>query len=66
MVSPNGARRNTQDHPAIPVTDEDLIETALSFYDAGARGLHAHIRAEKETHLLDVERYETLISNLNE
>ncbi|HBX25821.1 MAG TPA: hypothetical protein DEF72_00170 [Gammaproteobacteria bacterium] len=45
MVSPNGARRNTQDHPAIPVTDEDLIETALSRYHAGARGLHAHIRA---------------------
>ncbi len=66
MVAPNGARRTTRDHPAIPVTDEDLIETALSCYDAGARGLHAHIRTENQTHLLDVERYETLISNLNE
>ena len=66
MVAPNGARRTTKDHPAIPVTDEDLIETALSCYDAGARGLHAHIRTEQQTHLLDVERYETLISNLNE
>ncbi|HAN81386.1 MAG: hypothetical protein CMD54_00755 [Gammaproteobacteria bacterium] len=66
MVAPNGARRTTRDHPAIPVTDEDLIETAVSCYDAGARGLHAHIRTEKQTHLLDVERYETLISKLNE
>lgn len=66
MVAPNGARKTTRDHPAIPVTDEDLIETAMSCYDAGARGLHAHIRTEQQTHLLDVERYETLISNLNE
>lgn len=66
MVAPNGARKTTRDHPAIPVTDEDLIETAKSCYDAGARGLHAHIRTEQQTHLLDVERYETLISNLNE
>ena len=66
MVAPNGARRTTQDHPAIPVTDEDLIETAVSCHDAGARGLHAHIRTKKQTHLLDVERYETLVSKLNE
>ena len=65
MVAPNGARRTAQDHPTIPLIDEDLIETAVACYDAGARGLHAHIRTEKQTHLLDVERYETLISNLN-
>ena len=66
MVAPNGARRTTQDHPAIPVIDEDLIETAVACYDAGARGLHAHIRTQKQTHLLDVGRYETLISKLTE
>ena len=66
MVAPNGARRTTQDHPAIPVIDEDLIETAVACYDAGARGLHAHIRTQKQTHLLDVGRYETLISKLAE
>ena len=38
MVVPNGARRTTEDHPAIPVIDEDLIETAEARYDAGARG----------------------------
>ena len=70
MVAPNGARRTTQDHPAIPVmltrVNRDLIETAVACYDAGARGLHAHIRTQKQTHLLDVGRYETLISKLTE
>ena len=28
MVAPNGARRTKQDHPAIPVTLEQTIETA--------------------------------------
>jgi len=66
MVAPNGARRTTHDHPATPVTDENLIETAMSCYEAGARGLHAHIRTKKQTHLLDVERYESLVTKLNE
>ena len=65
MAAPNGARKTAQDHPAIPVTDAELIETAVACFDAGARALHAHIRTTDQTHLLDVERYESLIDALN-
>ena len=65
MAAPNGARKTAQDHPAIPVTDAELIETAVACFDAGARALHAHIRTTDQTHLLDVERYESLIEALN-
>jgi 3-keto-5-aminohexanoate cleavage enzyme len=65
MVAPNGARKTTQDHPAVPVTDSDLVDTAVQCFDAGARALHAHIRTTDQIHLLDVERYESLIDSLN-
>ena len=65
MVAPNGARRTTLDHPAVPVTDQDLVETAVACFEAGARGIHAHIRTNDQLHLLDVERYETLITQLH-
>ena len=66
MVAPNGARKTTQDHPAVPVTDQELLDTAVACFDAGARALHAHIRTNEQVHLLDVERYETLIQSLGE
>ena len=66
MVAPNGARRTTQDHPAVPVTDQELIDTAVACFDAGARALHAHIRTSEQIHLLDAERYESLIQSLSE
>jgi 3-keto-5-aminohexanoate cleavage enzyme len=65
MAAPNGARKTAQDHPAIPVTDAELIETAVACFDAGTRALHAHIRTTDQTHLLDVGRYESLIEALN-
>ena len=64
MAAPNGARKTVQDHPAIPVTDAELIETAVACFDAGAGALHAHIRTTDQTHLLDVECYEFLIEAL--
>lgn len=65
MVAPNGARKTTQDHPAVPVTDSDLVETAAQCFDAGAQALHAHIRTTDQIHLLDVGRYESLIDSIN-
>ncbi|MEC9076962.1 MAG: 3-keto-5-aminohexanoate cleavage protein, partial [Pseudomonadota bacterium] len=65
MAAPNGARKTARDHPAIPVTDAELVETAVACSDAGAGALHAHIRTTNQTHLLDVKRYESLIEALN-
>ena len=66
MVAPNGARRGRQDHPALPVTDDQLVETARACFAAGADGIHAHIRDENGTHLLDAGRYQALIERLKD
>lgn len=64
MVAPNGARRGKADHPALPVTDDELVETARACQLAGADGLHMHIRDASGRHLLDAGRYAALVERL--
>ena len=56
-VAPNGAYKQTQDHPALPVTPERLAQTAKACLDAGAAMLHLHIRDAQGRHSLGVEGY---------
>lgn len=65
MVAPNGARLQPADHPALPVTIEGTVATALACQAAGADGLHAHIRDDKGGHLLDAPRYHALLAALH-
>lgn len=64
MVAPNGARREQADHPAIPLTDDALVDTVLACAANGAQGVHLHIRDEKGGHLIDAPRYRTLLDRL--
>lgn len=57
MVAPNGARRGRTDHPALPVTLAQTVETALACSAAGADALHLHIRDDQGEHSLDAGRY---------
>lgn len=66
MVAPNGARRGKADHPALPITDDEVIETALACQQAGADGIHIHIRDSAGRHLLDARRYRTLLDRMCE
>lgn len=66
MVAPNGARRMRKDHRALPLSDDALIATARACFDAGADGLHAHIRDNEGQHLLDVGRYRAIVARLSE
>ena len=66
MVAPNGARRGQDDHPALPVTDHQLIATASACFDAGADGIHLHIRDHDGLHLLDAGRYRLLLDRLSD
>lgn len=66
MVAPNGARRGKADHPALPVTDDEMLETALACRAAGADGIHLHIRDGAGRHLLDAGRYRALLARLGE
>jgi uncharacterized protein (DUF849 family) len=61
MVAPTGARRGKSDHPALPMTIDEILQTALACQKAGANGLHLHIRDSAGQHSLDAGQYrETL------
>lgn len=64
MVAPNGARRSKADHPALPVSDDEIVQTAQSCHIAGADGIHLHIRDMQGRHLLDASRYRILLDRL--
>ncbi|WP_413693432.1 3-keto-5-aminohexanoate cleavage protein [Psychromonas sp. KJ10-2] len=64
MVAPNGARRGKADHDALPISVPEIIHTATSCYNAGANGLHLHVRDEQGLHSLDVGLYKEATSEL--
>ncbi|MBV6633181.1 MAG: 3-keto-5-aminohexanoate cleavage protein [Alphaproteobacteria bacterium] len=66
MVAPNGARRTKADHPALPITTDEIIIAAKNCFAAGADGLHLHIRDAEGKHLLDVEQYSAILKLLAE
>lgn len=57
MVAMNGARRSRADHPALPVTEEQIAAAAADCFRAGADTLHLHVRDEQGRHSLDAGRY---------
>ena len=64
MVAPNGARKTTEDHPAIPVTIDQLVTVASDCFDAGARAMHFHVRDGEQRHVLDAGLYKEAIAAL--
>jgi uncharacterized protein (DUF849 family) len=64
MVAPNGARRGKADHPALPVTLPEIVETARACFEAGADGLHLHLRDGEGRHLLDAGAYREALEEL--
>ncbi|MEM6901938.1 MAG: 3-keto-5-aminohexanoate cleavage protein [Pseudomonadota bacterium] len=66
MVAPTGARRGKSDHPALPITTDEIVITAKSCFAAGADGLHLHIRDDAGDHVLDADRYKTMLNLLAE
>lgn len=56
-VAPNGARKTRADHPALPLTPDELAATARSCLDAGAAMIHLHVRDGAQRHSLAPEHY---------
>jgi 3-keto-5-aminohexanoate cleavage enzyme len=56
-VAPNGGRRTKADHPALPLTPDELAATAAACLDAGACMIHTHVRDKDGRHVLDAEAY---------
>lgn len=61
-VAPNGARRMKSDHPALPITPEEIAQTAHACAQAGAGLIHVHVRDNAGRHSLDPARYRDAIS----
>tara|TARA_B100001123_G_scaffold381517_1_gene451997 strand:- start:453 stop:1232 length:780 start_codon:yes stop_codon:yes gene_type:complete len=64
MVAPNGARPMKKDHPAVPVTISETVKTAKACYEAGAEGIHFHMRDEDGQHILDSELCKNALTEL--
>ena len=61
-VAPNGARRTKRDHPALPLTADEIARTAAACREGGAAMLHLHVRDRDGRHSLDVEAYREAIA----
>lgn len=61
MVAPNGARHGKDAHPALPITQSELVDTAVACQAAGAGAIHIHVRDDEGRHVLDVKRYNAAI-----
>lgn len=66
MVAPNGARRTKSDHSALPITIEETVEAARDCQQAGATGLHLHVRDNDGKHTLDSGLYLEALSELKQ
>lgn len=66
MVAPNGARKTKADHPALPMTLDEIVTTAVSCREAGADGLHLHLRDENGRHILDAGLYREALAELRQ
>jgi 3-keto-5-aminohexanoate cleavage enzyme len=64
MVAPNGARLGKVDHPALPVTLGEIVDTARACHLAGAGAIHAHVRDTDGAHVLDAGLYRELIAEM--
>ena len=61
-VAPNGARKTRADHPALPITPDELAQEAAQCLAAGAAMIHLHVRDDDARHSLDVGRYREAIA----
>lgn len=66
MVAPNGARMQKADHPALPITQAEIVACARDCFATGAGAIHAHIRDTDGQHLLDAGRYRSLVKAVHD
>lgn len=66
MIAPNGARRDKTDHPEIPLTTAEIVSTANECWQAGAGGIHVHVRDKDNKHTLDTGLYREVIKELED
>jgi 3-keto-5-aminohexanoate cleavage enzyme len=65
-VAPNGGRKTKADHPALPLTADELARTAAECLERGASMIHLHVRDKDGGHSLDPEAYRSVIARICE
>jgi uncharacterized protein (DUF849 family) len=63
-VAPNGARLQKRDHPALPISLPETVQTAIACHAAGANEIHLHVRNADGSHSLDAGHYREAMSEL--
>jgi uncharacterized protein (DUF849 family) len=63
-VAPNGGRATKADCPGLPITPEELAQTAAECLDQGASMVHLHVRDSEGVHLLDAKAYRAAIGRI--
>lgn len=56
-VAPNGARRNRDNHPQLPVNLAQIVDCAEKCWQAGAHEIHLHVRDDEGRHSLSADTY---------
>lgn len=64
MVAPNGARRSKADHPDLPISISETVDTAKLCFEAGADAIHLHVRNSDGSHSLDTGLYREALDQL--
>lgn len=65
-VAPTGAETTKSDAPALPVTLDELVDTAKACQAAGAALVHVHVRDAAASPTLDVTRLTDTVAALRE
>lgn len=65
-LAPNGAYKQKTDHPALPLSVDEIVQTAVSAQLASASLLHLHIRDESGLHSLDPDTYRRTIDAITD
>lgn len=55
IVAPNGAKKMKSDHPALPMTPEEIAQEVAACAEAGAAMVHLHARDNDGHHSLDID-----------
>ena len=63
-VAPNGGRKTKADHPALPLSADELARTAAESLERGASMIHLHVRDANGGHCLDPEAYRAAIARI--
>jgi 3-keto-5-aminohexanoate cleavage enzyme len=65
-VAPNGGRKTKADHPALPLTPDELARAAAECLERGASMIHLHVRDAEGRHILDADAYRAAIARISE